>query len=273
MSFPSCRTRDGIHYVMQYEVVYRVYICCTLFESSIPWNCQIWQVSVSTSVRIPPYVHHTQQYIPSLIMRRAIQDINLSSVERWFVWGTQRSVWILKGTRARCIEHLPRKLWGKIVLLMFTCCLVTFLRAFFGIGFVEEGTCTLKVTSIHSTPSSSDYSPTSHGNGLPSKECPGEGDRGRMQVMEDWHGDYELFPTGFIFSPASIPQDAFPDPTPALASLPKVDVVPYDPFRLDFRDVVEDGESHRIAEPPNTAKRSSTRRRQLARCLLADGCL
>jgi hypothetical protein len=230
-------------------------------------------------------------------MRRAIQGSNISYMERWLVWGTQRSVWIRRRTRARCNEYLPRKLWDRIVLLMFTCCLITFLRAFFGIGFVQEGTYTLEVTSTHPTTPSSG-SPIPPRSQLPRKEDPRERGGGEMQAIVDWHGDYELFPSArFIFSPASIPQDAFPDPTPALVSRPEVDVpfsiatgidaptdvsvpyfgVPYDPFRLDFREEEEvDSAKHGlypVAEPPSTAERSSARMRRFARRRLAEDYL
>ncbi|KIK93723.1 hypothetical protein PAXRUDRAFT_828663 [Paxillus rubicundulus Ve08.2h10] len=279
-----------MHYdVMQYNSIYILYFVRIINHAeSIVGDS--FSLAFSDNFIILQQAKYT---ISSLVMRRTI---NLSYVRRWLVWGTQRSVWIRRRTRARCVECLPRKLWDRIILFVFTCCLITFLRAFFGIGLAPEGTY---ITSMRPTTSTSGP-PIPPRSELSRKEDPRGRGGGEMQVIVDWHGDYELFPSArFIFLSASIPQDAFPDPTPARVSPPEVDVpfsvttgigaptdvsvphfgVPYDPFRLDFREEEEvDSADHGlypVVEPPSTVERpiASTRMRRFTRRRLAEDCL
>ena len=116
----------------------------------------------------------------------------------------------------------------------------------------------------------------------------------------DWHGNYELLSstTSALISPATILQDAFPGPTPALVkaehgralgerpqSMPtkvKTSVdTPftfygnlYDPFRLEFEDSDDGSENHGlypVAGPPRTTPQG-TRTRRFGRCLPGEAC-
>ncbi|KAG8214598.1 hypothetical protein J3R82DRAFT_9668 [Butyriboletus roseoflavus] len=205
-------------------------------------------------------------------------------VKRSFARMPARSIW----ARA-CHVKLPRKRWDRIVLLMFICCLFIFLHAFLGFGLVNEDLRTLNDTFVHPlTPLS--ISPPWNRRSVPSSEEQKIRAPGVTRVMLDWHGNYELLP-----STASIPQDAFPDPTPALVRAEQgggldegspsmttkiktpVDIpptlygTPYDPFRLAFEDSIDGGEYHGlypVTGPPRTA-----RTRRFGRCLPAEVCL
>ncbi|KAH0832059.1 hypothetical protein J3R83DRAFT_12967 [Lanmaoa asiatica] len=170
-----------------------------------------------------------------------------------------------RGTRTRaCYIELPSNLWDRIVLFMFTCCLFTFLHAFFGFGSANEDLRALNDTFVHphTTPS---ISLLWNRGSVASNEDQRIRARRMTRVMVDWRGNYELLPstTSALVSPASVPQDAFPDPTPApvrtergqaldqgsLSTITKVktpvDVpspfygIPYDPFQLEFEDAVD----------------------------------
>jgi hypothetical protein len=205
-----------------------------------------------------------------------------------------------RGTRTRaCYIQLPRKLSDRIVLLMFICCLFIFLRAFFGFGPVDEDLRALNNTFVHPRATLS-RSPQWNRGSVASNEDQEMRARGVTRVMVDWHGNYELLPstTSALVSPASIPQDAFPDPTPALVrggrgraregSLSmttkvrtSVDIpftfygAPYDPFRLEFEDSVGGGDIrglYPVAGPPRTAPLGG-RARRFGRCLSGEACL
>lgn len=195
-----------------------------------------------------------------------------------------------RGTRARaCHIELPRKLWDRIVLFMFICCLFAFLHAFLGFGLVNEDVRTLSDTFVHPrTPLS--ISPSWNRHSVASNKGQEIRAQSVTRVMLDWNGNYELLP-----STASIPQDAFPDPTPALIKAERgrgldegspsmttkvktpVDVpptfygTPYDPYRLVFEDSIDGGEYHGlypVVGPPKTA-----RTRRFGRCLPGEVCL
>ena len=197
-----------------------------------------------------------------------------------------------QGARTRaCYIQLPRKLWDRIALLMFTCCLFTFLHAFFGFGPVDEDDTIVQRATLSISPQWSRGS-------VASNEMRGWG---VTRVMVDWHGNYELLPstTSALISPASIPQDAFPDPTPALVKEGRgraqderslsmaakvktpVDIpftfygTPYDPFRLEFEDSAGGSEIHvlyPVGGPPRTAPKGA-RTRRFGRCLSGEVCL
>lgn len=195
-------------------------------------------------------------------------------VKRSFVRAQKRGV----RTRASYVE-LPRKLWDRVILLMFTCCLFAFFRAFFGFGPVDEKLRASSDIFVHSHATFSN-SPLWNRDSVASNEGR-EVRAGVTRVMVDWHGNYELLPSvSAMVSPASIPQDAFPDPTPGVVRAGRGRVldkgtlstttkattpadnpftfygVPYDPFRLEFEDSVDGGEIRRlypVVGPPRTS--------------------
>ncbi|KAF8133790.1 hypothetical protein EV363DRAFT_1324638 [Boletus edulis] len=212
-------------------------------------------------------------------------------VKRSFAKASKRGV----GIHTRYIG-LPRHLWDRIVLLMFICCLFVFLHAFFGFGVVDEDLRGLNDASALPRATLFVSSPRNQGSGASNRgRTRARGASRVTRVMVDWHGNYELFSstTSAPLSPASIPQDAFPDPTPPLAVKARgrvpdegfpsmttdvktpVDIsfgfygVPYDPFRLEFGDSVDEGEVrglYPIAGPPRTAQQRA-RTRRFGRCL------
>ncbi|KIJ64649.1 hypothetical protein HYDPIDRAFT_28582 [Hydnomerulius pinastri MD-312] len=182
---------------------------------------------------------------------------------------------------------------------MFTYCLVTFLRSLLGLNFVEDGTCTLNATFVRPIASLVPQQSQAGNAEGPRKAGPARAG-GEMQMMVDWHGDYDLWKNSDgAFAPASIPQDAFPDPTsPAEAeesagSPPSTTAgvdemmrldrgiiptprykLPYDPFHLDFQDLEDTRDRlYPVQAPPRTAQRSSPRRRRFGRCSLSEDCL
>lgn len=232
--------------------------------------------------------------IPPIIGPAAQPDVVTVGfhVKRSFVRSPKRR------TRARaCHIGLPQKLWDRIVLVMFTCSLFIFLHALLGFGAIDEDLRASKDPSVLPNATLSISSPRNQGQSASSgeKETIGRG------VMVDWHGDYGFLPsaTSPLVSPALIPQDAFPDPTPALVGAghrrafderaastitrPKAPVntpfmfdgTPYDPFRLEFQDSVDEGEVrglYPIAEPSRTAPQG-TRTRRFGRCFPGEACL
>lgn len=202
-----------------------------------------------------------------------------------------------RGTRTRaCYIQLPRKLWDRIVLLIFTCCLFIFLRAFFGFGLVDEDLRAPNGTFGHPRAALS-MSPQWNRGPVASNEYQEMRARDVARVMVDWHGNYELLPstTSALVSPASISQDVYPDPTPALvrggrgraregslAMTTKVSTpadipftfygTPYDPFRLEFEDSVDGGGLYPVAGPPRTAPQGG-RARRFGRCFSGEACL
>jgi len=212
-------------------------------------------------------------------------------VERSFVRAQKR------GARTRaCYIELPRKLWDRVIMFMFICCLFAFFRAFFGFGPVDENLRTSNDIFVHPHATFSDP-PLWNGDSVASNEGQEVRARGVTRVMVDWHGNYELLPsTSALVSPASIPQDAFPDPTPGVVRagrgrvLDKGSVstttkartpadnpftfyeVPYDPFRLEFEDSVDGGEIRRLYPVAGPAPQGG-RTRRFGRCLAREACL
>lgn len=205
-----------------------------------------------------------------------------------------------RGTRTRGYHvELPRNLWDRVVFSMFTYCLFIFLHAFFGFGAVDEDLHALNDPFVVPRATLSISSPGNRRSGAPNggqEMRP----RGMTRVMVDWHGNYELLPStaSALVAPASIPQDAFPDPTPPLVrpgrsrtidsfltvtTNAKIPVdnpftfhgTPYDPFRLEFEDSADGGEIrglYLVAEPPKTASQGA-RARRFGRCLPGEACL
>lgn len=202
-----------------------------------------------------------------------------------------------RGTRTRAgYTELPRKLWDRIVLFIFTCCLFVFLRALFGFGDVDVDVRVLNDAFVHPrTPIS--ISPPWNRHSVASNEGQKIRTPSVTRVMVDWHGNYELLSSTalVLVSPPSIPQDAFPDPTPALVRAERgrgldegllsmtakvktpVDIpsafygTPHDPFQLVFEGSVDGGEYHGlypVAGPPRTA-----RTRRFGRCFPGEACL
>ncbi|KAN0087571.1 hypothetical protein V8E55_006192 [Tylopilus felleus] len=194
-------------------------------------------------------------------------------------------------THASYIE-LPREFWDKIVLLMFICCLFTFLHALLGFGVVDKDLHALNRTWILPHAMLCISSPWQHGSGA------SNGDqemhtRGVTRVMIDWLGNHEFLPSAAsaLVSPGTVPQDGFPDPTAALeegslsvTTKTKVpvdtpfmfDETSYDPsqVQLEFEDSAHGGEIrglYPIAGPPRTAPYGA-RARRFGRCLPGEAC-
>lgn len=195
-------------------------------------------------------------------------------------------------TRTRYVESTS-KLWDRIILFLFACSSVVFFRAFLGLGKVNEDMRALNNTFVYPRASLSVPSPPNQGLVTPN------GDQrthrqGLSRVMVGWDRNHELLPgsPSATVLPASIPQDAFPDPTPTVVraedeqALQQVFLpvtthantpadVPYDPFRRAFDGGVEGGGYrglYPVAGPPRTPL-PSVRTRRFGRCLVGEACL
>lgn len=202
-------------------------------------------------------------------------------------------------TRARtCCIGLPRGLWDRIILLMFTCCLFIFLHALFGFGGEDEA---LHASSVHPRAPLFTSPPWSRGSAASSKDQKIRTQATtRVMMQMDRHGNSEFLPStaSALISTPKIPQDAFPDPTSALvrteharalgggshSMTTKVktseDILftprgnSYDSFRLEFEDPAKGGENHGlypVAAPPKTVQ-TGARRRRFGRCLPGEAC-
>lgn len=193
--------------------------------------------------------------------------------------------------------ELPRNLRDRIILLMFTCCLFTFLHAFFGFSFVDEDVHALNDTFAYQRTRFSTSSPWSS---VTSNENQKIRAQGTTRVMVDRYGNYELFPStaSTLVSPAPVPQDTSPDPTPVLVRAERrraraegshstatnvktsvdtpfaFDRKLYDPSRLELEDSDEGSENHGlypVAGPLRTALQGA-RPRRFGRCLPGEAC-
>ncbi|KAG9315773.1 hypothetical protein JVU11DRAFT_3422 [Chiua virens] len=199
------------------------------------------------------------------------------------------------GSRRYHVE-LPKTSWDKVVLLMFICALFTFLHAFFGFGLGEEDLHTEDSPPTLWNPS---ISPLWRQSPLPSDQNRKTRPQVMSRVMVDWHGNYELLPsTTPLVAPASVPQNAFPDPTPAqpvgaergrvvqeplfmTARVKTPDHVPFtfyenphDPFQLEFEGIGGDGR-HQLYPVAGSSRPAPQDARlwRFGRCLGGEGCL
>lgn len=201
-------------------------------------------------------------------------------------------------TRTRYVESAP-KLWDRIILFLFACSSVVFFRAFLGLGMVNEDMRASNNTFVYPRAPLSVPSPPNQGLVTPSGDQKTHR-QGVSRVMVGWDINHELLPgsPSATVSPAPIPQDAFPDPTPTVgraeggralqqgflpvtthadtpADVPFIYATPYDPLRRAFNGGVEGGGYrglYPVAGPMRTPL-SSVRTRRFGRCLAGETCL
>ncbi|KAH7911718.1 hypothetical protein BJ138DRAFT_885925 [Hygrophoropsis aurantiaca] len=101
-----------------------------------------------------------------------------------------------------CSRLLPKGTWDRTVLFAFSLCLVVFLRALTGFGVIEDASCPAHLPRLLTTPSS--------------LEIELNASQSVVNVRPP-HVQGLLYDTPPF--PAAVPQDAFPDPTAAVAAI------------------------------------------------------
>lgn len=200
--------------------------------------------------------------------------------------------------RPTCNIELPLRLWDRIILFMFICCLFTFLHALLGFGVADHDLNASNHTKFRTplfTP------PLQSWNAAGANENWRILAQGGAQMMVDWHGNYELLPSTTSDNPisAAMIAQAFPGPTSAsfrsghhgaegkashsmtIEVETSVDIPLtlhgdlYDPFQLGFEGSVEGGEDrgrYPVTGQPRTVS-PRARKRRFGRCLPEDVCL
>ncbi|KAH7885278.1 hypothetical protein F5I97DRAFT_1928677 [Phlebopus sp. FC_14] len=209
---------------------------------------------------------------------------NLARIRRKSVARAKHALWAVRTSFHQCVKHIPQQPQDRVVLFMFTCCLITFTRALLGLGFEEKGPCTFHI--IQGSPSLP---------GMPNRKASGSAVN-KMCTTLGWQEDVFFTDNAFGAAPASIPQDAFPDPTPAqyLPVIPasptnavhasrlsqdrmafgynyNADGLPFDPFRLEFSDF-QGEQAYPLQELPSTSQKAAKRGRRFGRRLLSENC-